>query len=406
MYIRKIGDEMTFEELTVEEFRQFLDTHPLRTFIQTPEMASVRETLGYQTYYVGVKKEDKVVAATMMGSRKSHFGYLEFYAPRGILIDYEDKELLTYFTNQIKTYIRKKKGYVFRIDPYYITEEKDIDGKTKENGISHARGIENLKEVGYRKDKDIYQQFQLLFAMDLDSSKQDLFASFKTLPKRMIKRAENLPIEIRQVELEEIPKVQELIDETGKRKQFHGRKLSYYQELYKAFSPKKEIAFLVGELDYACYQENLEKELQDLNQQLRKVSKKEKTLEIENRIQKAKEHLEESKSMTVDERGNVLLSAGVFLLYSTELIYLFGGNKKEYMHLGSSYLMQWTMIQYGLTHGFTKYNFYGISSPTEEDGVYSFKRGFGGYVEELIGDYELPIRKYYYLEKLIRRLKK
>ena len=64
------------------------------------------------------------------------------------------------------------------------------------------------------------------------------------------------------------------------------------------------------------------------------------------------------------------------------------------------------MMQYGIEHDFTKYNFYGISSPTKADGVYNFKRGFSGYVEELIGDYELPINWYYYFNKIIHMLKK
>lgn len=114
--------------------------------------------------------------------------------------------------------------------------------------------------------------------------------------------------------------------------------------------------------------------------------------------------LKEAKNMPVNDNGNVLLSAGVFMLYSDELVYLFGGNKKEYMHIGASYLMQWTMIQYAYNHSFTKYNFYGITSPTKEDGVYNFKRGFGGYVEKLIGDYELPISATYFLISLIKKI--
>lgn len=397
---------MEFLELEVEEFRQFLDTHVLRTFIQTPEMARVREQLGYHPYYVGVKKEGKLVAATMMGSRKTHFGNLEFYAPRGILIDYEDEEVLTFFTREIKKFIKKRHGYVFRIDPYYITKQRDINGNVVAGGIDHTLGISNLVKLGYQKSKQVYQQFPLLFSMDLIGDEDSTFSSFKTLPKRMIKKASQLPITIREAQYDELSLVQGLIEETGKRKNFHGRNLAYYQELYKQFHPKKEIQFLLGELDVKEYQSHLEEDLVHLEKELETVNKDSKKEELEKKIAKEKELLEETKKMPSDDRGKVLLSAGVFLLYSTELVYLFGGNKQEYMHLGSSYWMQWTMIRYGIQHGFTKYNFYGITAPTKEDGVYTFKRGFGGYVEELIGDYELPIKNYYYIvEKIIRKLK-
>ena len=52
---------MKFERLEEEEFRTFLDQHPLKTFLQTPEMARVREKMGFETYYVGVKENDKII---------------------------------------------------------------------------------------------------------------------------------------------------------------------------------------------------------------------------------------------------------------------------------------------------------------------------------------------------------
>ena len=48
-----------------------------------------------------------------------------------------------------------------------------------------------------------------------------------------------------------------------------------------------------------------------------------------------------------------------------------------------------------------KYNFYGISSTKENDGVYKFKKGFNGYVVELIGEFALPITYHFYLRKLV-----
>ena len=396
---------MQFEELNEEEFQQLLAGHPLRTFIQTPEMARVRQKLGYQAYYVGVKKDGKLLAATMMGARKTHFGFYEFYAPRGLLVDYEDKELLSFFTKSLKKYIQKKKGYVLRIDPYYITKERDIDGKIVPNGIDHSLGIQFLKEVGFQKSNRLYQQFSLMFSMNLEKSAEETFRSFKTLPKRMIKKASHLPIEIREATYEELELVKNLIDETGDRKHFKGRNLEYYQHLYEEFHPKGKIKFLLGELDVKAYEEERRNTLQTLKREMETLQKEEKKQEWEEKIQKEEHLLEECKQMQANQAGKVLLSAGVFLLCFDELVYLFGGNKKEYLHLGSSYFMQWTMIQYGLEHHFTKYNFYGISQPSLEDGVYTFKRGFGGYVEELIGDYELPIRSYYYFDKFIKKIK-
>ena len=62
------------------------------------------------------------------------------------------------------------------------------------------------------------------------------------------------------------------------------------------------------------------------------------------------------------------------------------------------------MIKYARDNGYKKYNFYGISENFSDEkdpeyGVYKFKKGFNGYVEELIGEYHLPLSLLYYLHK-------
>jgi len=84
-------------------------------------------------------------------------------------------------------------------------------------------------------------------------------------------------------------------------------------------------------------------------------------------------------------------------------------NYEEYMHFNSQYLIQWELIKYGIENGFKKHNFYGIPANINEHpkdyGIYEFKRGFNGYVEELIGEFELPITWHYNLFKLIHKIK-
>ena len=64
-----------------------------------------------------------------------------------------------------------------------------------------------------------------------------------------------------------------------------------------------------------------------------------------------------------------------------------------------------------IKNGFKKHNFYGIpeniNTHPKDYGIYEFKRGFNGYVEELIGEYYLPINKLKYtIFNIIHKLKK
>ena len=54
-------------------------------------------------------------------------------------------------------------------------------------------------------------------------------------------------------------------------------------------------------------------------------------------------------------------------------------------------------------------NFYGITGHFNKDdkdyGMYEFKRGFGGEVQEMIGEFTLPTSKLYKLYKLLQKAK-
>ena len=76
------------------------------------------------------------------------------------------------------------------------------------------------------------------------------------------------------------------------------------------------------------------------------------------------------------------------------------------MNFNAQYLIQYEMLKFAKENNYKKYNFLGIKGnfdPKDEDyGVYKFKKGFGGHVEEYIGDFDLPINVFYYINKIIK----
>ena len=140
---------MQFVALNEKEFVNFVANHPDKSFFQTPEIATIREKNGWKSHYVGVKEGNKILAATMMVSKVTFAGHKTFYAPGGPLIDYCDKNLLKFFTDHLKKYLKENKAYVFHIDPYYELIERDRDGQIVKEGFNHEQAAKNLKELGY-----------------------------------------------------------------------------------------------------------------------------------------------------------------------------------------------------------------------------------------------------------------
>lgn len=408
---------MEFIKLTEKEYRNFWENHPLKTFLSAPEIGHLRKNNGWNLEYVGVKDNKSLVAATMLVSIKRKLGKKEFYSPRGYLIDFNNKELVNYFTEELKKYIKKNNGYVLRIDPYVIYKQRDIDGNIVENGIDNSSVVSNLYRLGFKKVpiKDM-EQVGWMFSLDIGEKKEkEILDEMKPNTRNTIRKASKIGITIRELGYDELDKFQDIMIQTGQRKNFSIRKLSYYQDMYKLLHDKNQIKYVITELDLNNYLERLEEDREKKVKELSKLNDAKyndgKRKSLNNEISSFDKQIKETKDIRKSTgKDKIILSGSMFIMIQPEIIYLSSGNYEEYLHFNSQYLIQWDMIKYGIAHKFKKHNFYGIPANINERpkdyGIYEFKRGFNGYVEELIGEFELPIAKEYYILKLIHKIRK
>lgn len=408
---------MEFVELTEKEYRIFWNNHEQKSFLSSPEIGKLRKHNGWNVYYVGIKEKKKMIGAAMLTAHLRKFGKYEFYSPRGILVDYQNKKHLTFFLQNLRKFIKEKQGYIFRMDPYLIYKERDIDGKIVEGGIDHSSIRNYFLSYGFKQvpTKDM-EQVGWMFSLDLEGKDEDLvLKQMRPNTRNIIRKASKIGIKIKELSYDELDRFQDIMIETGERKKFSVRKLDYYEKMYKLLHDQGEIKYVVTELDLNQYIKNLRKEIKQRQDGKKKLSDAKyndgKKKSLDNEISSFNKRIEECKKI-MDKTGKkiITLSGSMFILIQPEIIYLSSGNYTEYLHFNSQYLIQWEMIKYGIKNGFKKHNFYGIpeniSEKPKDYGIYEFKKGFNGYVEELIGEYELPISWQYYLLKLIHKIRK
>ena len=415
---------MKFTIISEEEFRVFLNNHPLKTFLQTPEIGKLRESNGWSTEFVGVKEKKKLVAAAMLLSKPQFQGHLEFYSPRGLLLDYHDKKLLTFFTKELKKYIDEHDGYILRIDPYLIKQERDINGDIVENGIDNRNVIDSLEELGYVKAEHD-EQVTWAFSLDLENkTEDDILKNMKANVRNIIRKALKNGIQIRELNYEQLDEFKSITESTSERREFVDKPLHYYQDMYKLYHDKDEIKYIIAEINLNDYKKGLEEELQLTISKIESIDNNRHSTEgkLKNaqiRKQDLEKQIKDAEQLIQDAGKEIIpLSAAMFMTYGDEVIYLCSGTDGKYMFFNAQYLIQWYMIQWGIQHKFKKYNFYGISGNFDKShpqyGIYKFKKGFNGYVEEVIGEYDLPINKTYqkyckyqkiksFIKKIIRK---
>ncbi len=348
---------MHFEPITEADFRTFSETSPYKSFMQTPEIAKLREQSGWTVYYLAVKDEkDKIMAATMLVAKPTLLGKSTFLAPGGPLLDLENKPLATYFLKNLKLFAKTHNAHTLQISPYYETVERDRNGEKVENGFDHTSVKSLLNAQGFKEIESTQPKF--MFALDLKNrTETELLADFKRNTRNHIKKAEKQGVLVREIKKDELDKFKKITESTAERRGFTDRTIDYFESMYDLFAPRNEVKFLLAEAKI--------------------------------------------------EGKTTVLSAAMFMLTGDEIVYLFSGSDERYMRdYNAQYAIQWYMLKYATKNHFRRYNFYGISGlpdkSSKDYGIYDFKKGFGGAVLEYLGTYSAPVSLLGRLKSLLK----
>ncbi len=314
---------MEFQELTKKEYQNYWENHPLKSFLSSVEFGELKEKYNWKSYFVGVKKNKQIIVAAMLLSHKRDLNQYEFYSPKGFLMNYQDQKLLEFFIEELRKYIKDKKGYILRIEPYLTYKEND-------NNVNIV--VDKLLELGFNKVKSTW-----MHVINLEGKKeQEILKELKQTARNKIKEAEKSGVVIKEINENELDLFYDIM-----KGQFPKKTLLYYQNMYQTFHKKEEIKFLITE----------------------------------------------------KQSDNTILSGSIFILKKPEVICFSNRYYKEYLKYNPQYLIHWELIKYGLENGYKKYI------------AYRLPKDFNSYTEELIGEFELPINRYYNIIKLINILK-
>lgn len=413
---------MKFVTLTEKEFTKFAVSHPQESYFQTAEIANLRRTYGSTIHFLGVKEKDKVIAASMFSETKTLCGKKTFYAPRGFLIDYHNKKLLEFFTKELVEYVKKKNCMMIKIDPNVIYQVRDINGKEKKDEKPDDETIENLKSLGYRHygfNTDFeFTQSRWNFRVTLDVPYETLKQQFSKSTRKNIEATYRKGIQVRIGTKEDLESMEEILVKTAERKKFQYRTLDYYTRMYEKMGDLMRIyiAYVEPKQYIECSKELLkeaEEKYQEVQYKMKKDMIGDKLKKQEEnalkQIEKCKKDLEEAKEFEKENPNGKDIGVLISLKSGQEYLTLYSGYLVEYRKFTPKYAMYNEHILDAYRFKIPYANFYGISGifdPNDKNfGMYEFKRGFGGEVIEMIGEFTYPTSNWYYIYMALRKFK-
>ena len=411
---------MKLVNLSKEEFKKFADTNPQITFHQTEEWANLKKVNGWDSYYVGLKDNDKIVAGALLLAKKVPIiNKKMFYSPRGFLIDYNNYDLLKEFTIEIKKFVKDNGGIFVKIDPYVEYQERDNNGDIVENGYNNKSSYENLLKLGYKFFGFNLMQDTLqprwMHVIEINGrSEEEVQADMESKTRQILRKNEKACIKTREITRDELPLFKSIMEHTGDRRDFIDRPLSYYEAMWDNLYDSGILKILVAEIFFDEYLENTKKELEDTEKALKNriykhdnniLQMNEKKYLSSNKldednIERLKKQIDKINEYIKEYGNKKTLGTILFLIYGNEVLSLFGGTDDNLMQFQSAYTVHYAGVKYAIDNHYKRYNFYGITGDFRKEnplyGLYLFKKSFGGHVVELIGEYDLIVSKFWY----------
>ncbi len=247
--------------LKKEEFDRFSAGHKYNTYYQSSNYADFAANNDqFNVHYLGFVDDDsdKLIGASLMLYKPLFWGYKYAYAPRGLLIDYENDQQVTIITQELKKLLRKQKFIFITIDPLIVASERDRNGKIIQfnNGVN--RILANFKKNDYEHlGFNLYNESKLPrwnVIAKLNRDGRTLYNNFDPSIKEKISYCNNIGLIVQEDTENNVDEFYEFVKKSYSK---GGKK--YFTNLFNAFGPDKKIKIFYTKLSTKKYVENVNK---------------------------------------------------------------------------------------------------------------------------------------------------
>lgn len=385
-----------------KEFDDFVTSFPSTSFMQTTSWAKVKTA--WEHDFVGMYSKEKLVCAAMILKRKLFLGKKLFYIPRGLVIDYKNKELLEEFVSELKKYAKENGAIDIKIDPFICFSEDNIQNIKKNKGLEVRKSfskntqeiVKNLSDLGfkhggYKKEVNAYIQPRYTMAISLKDINEKYYEKEqlrRTFPKNTRNYIGTYQEE-RGVEfsfstnLDDVKDLVSVLHCTEQRQHIALRSEGYFKKLMKNF-PNNAVLFFA--------RVNVDKYISFLKKDMK---------EHENKKEFCEKQIKEAIDVKKEFGPKPLAGATIVMMPTCKTgtkvaSFLYAGtNTKILPSLKITNGLMFYRLCYCLDQGCDYCDLGGIDGSLE-DHLSTFKSKFNPNVLELVGEYDLVISKFWF----------
>ena len=403
---------MKIVKLNAGQFDKFASCHRYRNYFQSSMYANVMVKFGYNAKFLGFANEqNKLVGATLILYKEVFMGNKVAYAPRGILVNYENKNILEEMVEALKKTLGKQGFMLLRMDPYIPLTIRDTVGNIINFNNKGNEIIDNLRKIGfeYKGKNNAFEnekpRWEALVILQRDI--REIYAKLDKRTRSKLRKAANSGVKVIKDEQKRVNKLYEF---AGKKEK---RSINYYKELCRNFNEDIDIYYAVLTTDtfVITSRRNYEKE-QEYNAQLAEkiqdmsLTPKDrelylnKKMESDKLITSYKNSLLKSTELLKENPEGIIIAAAMVIKYDDVAYLISEGIDESYGYLNASYLLKWQIISDFNEMNYKYVNLNAVvgefQRKTKYEGLNESKNGFNTTLTEYIGEFDIVLNSFSY----------
>lgn len=310
----------------------FVQSHPQGSFTQCSRWAQVKNNWQFEAVVCRDPAGKIVGSVAVLIQRIPLLGCSFLYAPRGPVCDPHDRETLRALKAGVDELARRHRAHAFTMDPDLPAGDQTFLDIAQELGFVRSFGPDGFEGIQARFNYRLYIRGR---------DEQALLMNLTQQTRRNLRLAQRHGVEVRVAGEECLDEFVRLMQITGARDGFAVRPRAYFVRFLQALGEHARL--------YMGFYE-----------------------------------------------GRAICGA-IATNFAGKCCYVYGASDNESRNVMPNYLLQWEMIRWALETDCSVYDFQGISGNLEPEGnhmygLYRFKRGFNGQIDELAGEFTLLYR--------------
>ena len=398
---------MKIVKLTPEAFDKYISSISYCSYFQTSAYGVLLSKFGLKEEYLGFDENGKLVGAMLLLYKPIFMGFKYAYVPRGIILDYNNHDLVYSAIKELKSQLLKDHFLMLKMDPLLICSKRDRKGNIIGKNSSVDKIIETLKSCGFTHCgfNSYFESVKPRWEAELDLRK-DATTLFKNLSKQTrnkLRKATKYGISVYKDNKYNFAQIYNLIKDKD------NVPLKYYEQMHQYFGQNCELYY--AKLNTRMYVENskylYEKEL-EINDYLTNIIQSNgykgknmssilnKKMESDKLLSAYKKYMVIATELLKNYPEGIIVGATITIKMKNKIFLIVEGYDKKYKNLGATYLTKWKIIEKYANSSIHFFNLNAIAGKFKNEdnkykGLNEMKFSYNAIANEYIGEFNLII---------------